>query len=171
LTLKETKDLSTEHEKDRVAVVGVGNALLSDEEVGVHVLRAPREFPLPAHVRVFELGIRGLELLEAVEDFSKVVIVDATESGAVHGSIQGWGLGEIIDTSGPRMISLHEIDLLTTLKIGRATGRLPDEVVIVGIGPKLVSPGLELAPELKAKFTQLLDLVLVDAFVTQALAM
>jgi hydrogenase maturation protease len=91
-----------------------------------------------------------------------MVVVDAVRSGAPPGSIKRWRLGELIDASAPRMTSLHEMDLLTILKIGRATARLPNEVVIVGIEPKVLSAGLELSPELKAKFRELLDLVVKE---------
>lgn len=146
----------------KVAIVGVGNLLISDEGVGVHLVRALRQTTLPSHVSVFELGTRGLEILDKVEGFAKLIIVDAVKSGAVPGSIGRWRVGEIIDPSAPTMVSLHEVDLLTTLKIGRATGKLPDDIVIIGIEPKLLSPGLELSPELKARFRELLDLVLKE---------
>jgi hydrogenase maturation protease len=146
----------------QVAIVGVGNMLLSDEGVGIHVVRALKEISLPSHVKIFEFGTRGLEILEAVEGFRKMVVVDAVRSGAPPGSIKRWRLGELIDASAPRMTSLHEMDLLTILKIGRATARLPNEVVIVGIEPKVLSAGLELSPELKAKFRELLDLVVKE---------
>ncbi len=146
----------------QLAVVGVGNLLLSDEGIGVHIVRALRKTHLPSHVSVFEFGTRGLEILDAVESFGRVVIVDAVRSGAAPGSIGRWRVGEIIDASAPSMVSLHQVDLLTTLKIGRATGKLPEDVVIVGIEPKDLSPGLELSPELKAKFQELLDLVLKE---------
>jgi len=149
----------------QLAIVGVGNLLLSDEGVGVHVVRALRGTLLPSGVAVFEFGTRGLEILEAVEGFKKVVIVDAVRSGAVPGSIRRWRLGELLDAAAPSMVSLHEIDLLTTLKVGRATAKLPDDVVIVGIEPKALSPGLELSPELKVKVQELLDLVTKEFYV------
>ena len=149
-----------------VAIVGVGNLLFSDEGVGIHVVRALREFSLPSYLRVFEFGTRGLEILEAVEGFEKVVIVDAVRSGAAPGSIRRWRLGELLDATAPRMVSLHEMDLLTALKIGRATAKLPSDVVIIGVEPKVLSPGLELSPELKAGFRELLAVVLRESHVS-----
>jgi hydrogenase maturation protease len=143
--------------------VGVGNILLSDEGVGIHAVRALREVSVPSHVRIFELGTRGLEILEVVEGFRKAIIIDAVKSGAPPGSIRRWQLGELLDTSAPRMVGLHEMDLMAALKIGLATAKLPDEVIIVGIEPKLLSPGLELSPELKANFQKLLDAVLKES--------
>lgn len=156
------KDLAA---SPQVAIVGVGNVLLSDEGIGIHLVRALREIPLPSHVRLFELGTRGLEILEAVEGFRKLLIVDAVRSGASPGSIRRWRLGELADASAPRMTSLHEVDLLTTLKIGLATSILPDDVVIIGVEPKVISPGLELSLELKASFRDLLELVVKESSV------
>jgi hydrogenase maturation protease len=149
----------------QVAIVGVGNVLLSDEGVGIHAVRAlrEREISMPCHVRIFELGTRGLEILEAVQGFGKAIIIDAVKSGAHPGSIRRWELGELLDTSARRMVNLHEIDLLAALKIGRATARLPDEVVIIGVEPKILSPGLELSPEVKGKMQELIELVLKES--------
>jgi hydrogenase maturation protease len=147
----------------QVAIVGVGNLLFSDEGVGIHAVRALREVSLPSHLRIFEIGARGLEILEVVEGFGKVIIVDAVRSGAAPGSIRRWRLGELLDATAPSMFSLHEMNLLTALKIGRATGKLPDEVVIIGVEPKVLSLGLELSPELKAIFRELLDVVLKES--------
>jgi len=146
----------------QVAIVGVGNLLLSDEGVGIHAIRALREASMPDHVKIFEFGTRGLEILEAVQGFKKAIIIDAVRSGAPPGSIRRWELVELLDTGAPRMLNLHEIDLLTALKVGRATARLPDEVIIIGVEPKLLSPGLELSPEVKGKFQGLLDLILKE---------
>jgi len=164
----ETRDMTRPQDiaaSSQVAIVGVGNVLLSDEGVGIHVVRALREISLPSHVTIYEFGTRGLGILEAVEGFRKMVIVDAVRSGAPPGSIKRWRLGELIDANAPRMTSLHEMDLLTILKIGRATAKLPNEVVIVGIEPKVLSLGLELSPELKARFRELLDSVVKEASV------
>ena len=54
----------------------------------------------------------------------------------------------------------------TMLKIGRATGKLPDDAVIIGIEPKTISPGLDLSEELKVKFRELVDMVLKEASIT-----
>lgn len=145
-----------------IAVVGVGNILLSDEGVGVHAARGLKERSLPPYVRVFELGTRGLEILETIEEFEKVVFIDAVRFGASPGSVGRWHVGKVIDGSPPSMVSLHQMDLLTTLKIGRATAKLPDDVVIIGIEPKVLTPGLELSSEVRAKFDELLNSVLKE---------
>jgi hydrogenase maturation protease len=147
----------------KVAIVGVGNLLLSDEGVGIHAARALREISISPRVKVFELGTRGLEILEAIEGFKKAIIIDAVKSGASPGSIRRWQLGEVLDPSVPQMISLHEIDLLKTLRIGKATAKLPDEVIIIGVEPKTLSPGLDLSPELKAKLQEIVELVLKES--------
>jgi hydrogenase maturation protease len=47
-----------------IAVLGLGNTLMSDEGVGVHALaRLRAAYAFPAHVRVLDGGTKDLELV------------------------------------------------------------------------------------------------------------
>ena len=51
----------------KTLVVGVGNVLMGDEGVGVHVVRALETHALPAHVEYLDGGTGGFTLLEPFE--------------------------------------------------------------------------------------------------------
>ena len=51
-----------------VLVVGIGNILLQDEGVGVHVARALGEAVLPPDVEVLDGGTSGADIIEAIAD-------------------------------------------------------------------------------------------------------
>lgn len=152
----------------RVVIIGVGNELLSDEGLGVHVVRALRKTQLPSDVSLLEVGTRGLELRDAGEGFEKLVIVDVVRSGVLPGTIGRWQVAKDVDEAAPSMVSLHEMDLMMVLKIGRATGKLPDDVIIIGIEPKTLERGVELSPELKVKLPDLVSMVLKEVSATDA---
>jgi hydrogenase maturation protease len=64
-------------------VVGVGNTILSDDGVGVHAARLLQHDPrVPAGVTILDGGTLGLELLPYVSDASRVLFLDAVNSGA-----------------------------------------------------------------------------------------
>jgi hydrogenase maturation protease len=65
----------------RVLVLGVGNLLMGDEGVGIHVLRRLEEDPAIAGVRLLDGGVAGIDLLEHVTSAESVIMVDATRDG------------------------------------------------------------------------------------------
>ncbi|MBE3050465.1 hydrogenase maturation protease, partial [Candidatus Bathyarchaeota archaeon] len=60
-------------------VLGVGNPILSDDGVGIHVARELKKREMPG-VDVEELAASGLELLDVVRGYDKVVIIDAIQT-------------------------------------------------------------------------------------------
>ena len=60
----------------KVLVIGVGNTLLQDDGVGVHVTEALRA-AAETELEIMDGGTLGLSLLPAVEDAHAVIVVDA----------------------------------------------------------------------------------------------
>ena len=66
---------------DRVLVLGVGNLLMGDEGVGIHILRTlEHERPL-AGVRLLDGGTGGVNLLTEFDGADDIVLIDATRDG------------------------------------------------------------------------------------------
>ena len=70
-----------------VVILGVGNLLLSDEGVGVHVANKLMEMDLPAGVEVIEGGTDGFRLMNVVTEADRLIVVDAVKGGSPPGSI------------------------------------------------------------------------------------
>ena len=101
-------------------VLGVGNLLLSDEGVGVHVVHRLRQSRLPVHVEVIDGGTAGFELTGHLRGRRKVVIVDAVEADARPGTIFRFKPGE----AGLRWrqpLSAHQVGLRGIILQGTAT--------------------------------------------------
>ena len=72
----------------RILVAGIGNIFLGDDAFGVEVVRRLASCTLPAGVRVVDFGIRGMDLAYALmEDYSAVILVDATPRGRSPGTL------------------------------------------------------------------------------------
>jgi hydrogenase maturation protease len=65
--------------------------------------------------------------------------------------------------AGDRALSLHEFGLLETLMAARHLGCAPREVVIFGVQPKEVHPGLGLSTEVAEAVPKVIELVLAEA--------
>ena len=62
----------------RILVLGIGNILLSDEGVGVHVINRLQEtFAIPDGIEIIDGGTMGLDLMPYFEGKTDVVVVDA----------------------------------------------------------------------------------------------
>ncbi len=144
--------------RSKVLVLGVGNVLLKDEGIGVHVIRALADLQLPGHIVLHNGGVAGIDLLEIIQQFDRLIIVDSLEAGAVAGTIFRFQPHEVENMLREHKTSLHQVDLMETLKIARFLDQCP-ETVIIGVQPQDMTWGLELTPALQEKIPQIIDIV------------
>ena len=71
----------------KTLVLGLGNVIMGDEGVGVHVVRALQPEQLPEGVEVLDGGTGGFILLEPLESADRIILVDATADGQPLGTI------------------------------------------------------------------------------------
>ena len=71
----------------KTLVLGLGNVLMADEGVGVHVVRALDGRPLPPGVECLDGGTGGFVLLEPLQNADHVILIDATADGNPPGTI------------------------------------------------------------------------------------
>ena len=150
-----------------VLVLGVGNLLLKDEGVGVHVVQAIEaqvaagDLALPESVEVGDGGTLGLDLVDLVENRRKVIVVDAVEADAAPATILRFTAEDLVRRQASDL-SLHQVGLFEALAMARQLGCAPDVVVIFGIVPKDMSPGLELSAEVAAVVPEVIRRVLAE---------
>jgi hydrogenase maturation protease len=68
-------------------VLGLGNTLMTDEGVGVHVVRALQTHSLPADVECLDGGTGGFILLEPMQSADHIVMIDAAADGNPIGTV------------------------------------------------------------------------------------
>jgi hydrogenase maturation protease len=144
----------------QVAVVGVGNLLLKDEGVGTHVVYALQKLALPQGVKIVDGGTSP-EMLDYVEPAEKLIIIDAMEAGGIPGAVYRFRLDDLT-TEASELISVHEINLISRLKMMRLQGEGPQETVIIGVQPKEIDWGTELSAELKERIPEIARVVLKE---------
>jgi len=114
-------------------VLGIGNLLMGDEGVGVHVVRAMEEAPPIPGVTVVDGGTGGFHLLEYFSAYDPVVLVDATMDGQPPGSVAV--LQPRYASDFPRSLTAHDIGLRDLIEAAVLTGPLPRIwLVTVSIG-------------------------------------
>jgi hydrogenase maturation protease len=151
------------HALVRILVLGVGNPILSDDGVGIHVARALKEKHLP-NVTVEELAASGLELLDMVIGFDELIIVDAiqTKEGKPGDFylLEEKDFEKAIHGSSP-----HGINIATALALGRkiVPDRMPKRVLFVAVEAEdVVNVSEKLTDEVQKSIPQVVDLILKE---------
>ena len=110
-------------------VLCLGNPLRQDDAVALHVARALQADPPPG-AAVATSARAGLYLLDDMEGFDRVVVVDAVQTGAhPPGTVHTLPLAALHAPGGP---SPHAIGLPSALALARAAGApVPSRVWLV----------------------------------------
>lgn len=118
----------------KTLVLGIGNDILGDDGVGIHIVREVAKHISSGDVIVEETGAAGLSLLERIKGYERLIIADAiltdnTEVGKIHRLT----LKDLAKTNDS--ITPHEAALRTTLEIGNSLfpGEMPRDVVVFAV--------------------------------------
>jgi len=71
----------------KTLVLGLGNVLMGDEGVGVHVVRTVEKHPLPPGVECLDGGTGGFILLEPLQSADRIILIDASADGNPPGTV------------------------------------------------------------------------------------
>ena len=131
-----------------LVILGLGNVLLGDEGVGIHLIRElQRDGDLPAEV--VDGGTLGLELLSVVAEADALILVDAADFAQAPGSIAVFR-DDVLQARLARHVSPHQAGAGDLLAVGRLTGQLPARVALVGVQPESLEPAIELSATVRA---------------------
>ena len=141
-------------------MVGVGNLLLKDEGIGVHIARALQQIDVPHGTKIIDGGTSP-DLPYYLKEADKLIVIDAVKAGGKPGTIYRFHAHDLnIESEG--IISLHELGLAQSLRMMRLMGNAPKETVIIGIEPKEIDWGTELSAELQQKIPEIINIVLSE---------
>lgn len=143
-------------------VLGLGNLLLSDEGVGVHVAQhVSRRYHVPEQVQILDGGTLGLGLLPYLQGVTHLLVVDAIDAGQPPGAIVRLE-GEGIPTALAHKMSMHQVGLQELLALSQLSGDAPAHIVLIGVQPASLEPGLEPSPLIAALLDTLADRVVEE---------
>lgn len=144
----------------KATVLGIGNILLRDEGVGVHVVeRLQQRFRLPEYVQVVDGGTSGMELIDYLSGADLLVIVDAVRTGRPPGALVRLS-GEELPAFFRTRISPHQLGLSELLATLHVLGEEPRQSVLIGVEPLRLDTGLEMSPEIADKVDALVEMVM-----------
>ena len=145
----------------KIVVVGVGNELLSDEGLGVHVAKALQKMDIPPEIEVVEGGTDGFALMPIIMETDLLYLIDSIKGGSEPGTIYKFNIKNAPACMDLYKTSVHQIGILEVIRLTSLVGKSP-ETTIIGMEPKSISLGMDLSPEIKAKIPRIIDLVLKE---------
>ena len=144
----------------KTLILGVGNYLMSDDGLSVHVLeRLQANNLIPDNIQMVDGGTCGLDLLQYLEGVSNLIIIDAINTrDGIPGSIIRLD-GDQVPAYLSLKISPHDIGLPDLLATAKLRDLYPEKIVVFGIQPASLDLGVELSPEVASKVDALIELI------------
>jgi hydrogenase maturation protease len=123
--------------KPRILIAGIGNIFLGDDGFGGEVVRRLAGCTLPGAVRVVDFGIRGLDLVYALQDdYEITILIDAYPHGKTPGTVSVVELdpNEITDSPG-NFVEPHSMHPMNVLRMASAMHGPLKRVLLIGCEP------------------------------------
>ncbi|MHB1189137.1 HyaD/HybD family hydrogenase maturation endopeptidase [Thiobacillus sp.] len=136
----------------KTLVLGIGNTLLTDEGIGIHVLQALEpELANWPDVTLLDGGTLSFTLAGPIEEADALIVVDAANIKSEPGD---WTLleGEEMDAflMSNRKASVHEVGLTDLRAIAILAGHWPDKRAMLAIQPQTIDWGETPTPAVAA---------------------
>jgi hydrogenase maturation protease len=155
--------LATDPAGDRVAgyrlrrsalptlVLGVGNPLMSDDGVGIRILKAlAARQPALDDVEYLDVGTLSLLLLPRFDHCDALLVLDAAQLSGVPGDLRVLLDREMDVFFRNARGSVHEVGIRDLLDAARLMGSLPPRRGFVGVQPGRVALGADLSPAVQS---------------------
>jgi hydrogenase maturation protease len=144
-------------------ILGLGNPLRGDDGIGPRVIEEVTRRGLPEGVSSLDGGTGGLDLLNVLEGWKRVVVVDAADVGREPGQFVRFAPDQARFVKPTDSFSLHHAGLGEVLALANVLGRTLPEMTIFGVQPARVGWGQGLSPAVEAALPALTDAVLEES--------
>ena len=132
-------------------VIGIGSPYISDDAIGIKVVESIMKMDLP-NVDAEEASVSGLDMIEKMLDYQRVVVVDSivsgeSEPGTIH-VLTPEDFAHTVHGTNP-----HETNIATAMELGRLLEpeRFPKQIFFVAVEAlNVVDICEEMTPAVKA---------------------
>ena len=126
-----------------MAVVGIGNNLLTDDGAGIHALQQVALESAEDDLACIDGGTVGLALLDRLSDLDGLIALDAMILGKKPGAVTVLQGEEMDAHLRNQRGSVHEVGLSDLMDALRLRGELPEHRALIGIEPADMNWGTE----------------------------
>jgi hydrogenase maturation protease len=130
---------------NKTLVLGIGNPILQDDGIGVHVVQQLKASTTTnSQVNFLDGGTLSFSLIGEIEAATNLIVIDAAQLDDLPGSVRVF-LGEEMDLFLGRQknSSVHDVTLIDLMSIALLSDRLPINRALIGIQPEIIDWGTE----------------------------
>ena len=145
--------------EERVLILGIGNLVLKDEGVGIHAIQAleKEKDQLPPHVELLDGGTGGVGMMGVLQEFDRVIMIDATLDNSPAGTIKK--IKPKFSKDYPRLLSSHEFGLRDMIESMIVQENIP-EIDLITISVKdFQTIGMDLSPDVQSAIPPVIKMV------------
>ena len=129
--------------ENSIVVLGVGNILLTDEGLGVHVIEDLKaNYTFTPQISLIDGGTMGMELLTYMRGMKKILLIDAVNGGEAPGTIYEFPHREL-ERYFTDHISVHEVGMQDILRIRAIQENPLEDAIVIGVEPESLDVGFE----------------------------
>lgn len=147
----------------KTLILGIGNTLMGDEGIGVHVVNSLEKNALPEYVEILDGGTGSFLLLEPMQTAEKVILIDATFDGAKAGTVRR--LQPKYSKDYPKTLTAHDIGLKDLIDAFYLMGKTPDVTLFAVSIEDFQDLTVDMSPELNDAIPQVARMVLDEVMV------
>ena len=148
-------------EKDKsksILIMGVGNYLMGDEGIGVHVIQEMAKRELTEYVDILDGGTGGFLLLSCFQVYPTIIFVDATMDGKPEGTISL--IRPKFASDFPSALSVHDVGLKDMIEAVYLMDKVPD-IHLFTVSIKEINPmTIELNDKVRNAIPKLIESIL-----------
>jgi len=140
-------------------VLGIGNLLLKDDGIGVHIINRLEELNYDKiyNVELVDGGTCILELLDVFVSSEKVIVLDCLRGGHAPGTIYKLTPEELGTYIKPTT-SLHDVQILDVMRDAKLLGHNP-QVIIIGVEPAEIIYDMELSDIISKQIPSIIEIL------------
>ncbi|MEE9117775.1 MAG: HyaD/HybD family hydrogenase maturation endopeptidase [Calditrichia bacterium] len=132
---------------NKILILGIGNVLMGDEGVGVHAIKELEKESFPPNVTLLDGGTGGFHLLEYLQEYPTIIMIDATMDNDPAGTIKV--IEPKFATDFPKALSAHDIGLRDLIESTAVLGELPKMFLITVTIDSIQSMEMDLSPKIE----------------------
>ena len=141
-------------------ILGIGNTLLQDEGIGIHLLNAVKEkypcWQADFNIAMIDGGTLSFDLLNIIQSDQDLLVLDAVNLDKPPGTVYCLAAEEMDKFLSQPGKSVHEVSLQDLFDMSRLTGHLPEKRALIGIQPATIDWGSELTQSVQQSIEEAL---------------
>lgn len=140
-----------------ILILGIGNLVLNDAGVGIHIVHMLKSFVMPEGVDILDGGMGGSALISTVQDYNHLILIDAAHDDYPVGTVRR--LSPNMPNDYSQLLSLHDSgvrDIIDAIHEHVPMPHVDMLAVSVNGRPTL---GMQLSPEVRRVIPQVVQLI------------